>query len=181
MEKKKPYQKEIIIPDNINITRETHLLVFKGPLGTTYIDLNKVDPFGLIAIFVDTEKRVVHFRTHSKSLYGLIHSIIESKILGVSRGFLVYLKIVGIGYRANMDKNSLYFKLGYSHDIRYSIPKGVKIFLLDSTTLCVFGVDKNQVTQIAAKVRLLRTPSTYKGKGIRISTEKITIKAGKRK
>ena len=98
-----------------------------------------------------------------------------------SHNFLIYLKIVGIGYRAHLEKNSLFFKLGYSHDIIYNIPESVKIFLVDPTLLCIFGIDKNQVSQIASKLRNLRKPSVYKGKGIRFIDEKIKIKAGKRK
>ena len=100
---------------------------------------------------------------------------------GISRGFLIYLKIVGIGYRAHLEQNTLFLKLGYSHDIIYNIPSSIKIFLLDPTLLCLFGIDKNQLTQIASNLRKLRKPSVYKGKGIRLLNEKINIKTGKRK
>ena len=102
---------------------------------------------------------------------------------GISRGFLIYLKIVGIGYRANLLENiqTLFLKLGYSHDIIYKIPSSIRVFLLVPTLICLFGVDKNQITQIAAQIRKLRGPTVYKGKGIRILNEKVVLKAGKRK
>ena len=75
----------------------------------------------------------------------------------------------------------MFLKLGYSHDIIYKIPSSIKLFLLDPTLICFFSVDKNQVTQIAAKIRNLRRPSAYKGKGIRLINEKILLKQGKKK
>ena len=104
-----------------------------------------------------------------------------NKIQGVSRGFLLYLKIIGIGYRVLLQNNKLIFKLGYSHDIIYKLPSSIKVFLMDPTLFCLFGIDKNQITQIAAKLRGLRKPSVYKGKGIRLLNETIALKIGKRK
>jgi large subunit ribosomal protein L6 len=75
----------------------------------------------------------------------------------------------------------LLLKLGYSHDLIYTIPSSIKVFLLDSTLICLFGLDKNQTTQIAAKIRNLRRPSAYKGKGIRLVNEKVLVKQGKKK
>ena len=99
----------------------------------------------------------------------------------MTRGFLIYLKIIGIGYRASLNNNTLLLKLGYSPDIIYQIPQSIKLFLLDPTVICLFGIDKNQITQIAAKIRHLRRPSVYKGKGIRLINEKILVKQGKKK
>ena len=179
MMQKKNYTFEIIIPENISIKKQNTTLVFSGPLGTTGIDLKKIDPTGLSAIFLtETSLKIL---TPSKSYAGLFKKIFLNKIQGVTRGFLIYLKIVGIGYRAYLEKNSLFFKLGYSHDSIYNIPDSVKIFLVDPTLLCIFGVDKNQVSQIASKLRNLRKPSVYKGKGIRFLDEKIHLKTGKRK
>lgn len=100
---------------------------------------------------------------------------------GVTRGFLIYLKIIGIGYRASLQNDTLLLKLGYSHDVTYKIPSSIKLFLIEPTVICVFGVDKNQVTQIASKIRSLRKPSAYKGKGIRLINEKVLLKQGKKK
>lgn len=181
MLKQKHYTIEIKIPENIKVYKRNNILFFSGPLGSTGIHLEKIDPLGSSALFINQENSCLKILTESKSYSGLIKKIILNKIQGVTRGFLIYLKIVGIGYRAYLDQESLFFKLGYSHDIVYNIPASIKIFLLDPTLLCLFGIDKNQLTQIASKLRNLRKPSVYKGKGIRLLNQKINTKTGKRK
>lgn len=226
MKTKKQYKSLIKIPDNVIVEKKNNILYFQGPLGKTLLNLRLIDPKGLAGIFISTthnlknnEKHNLQITTTSKAFYGLLKTIIQNKLHGVSRGFLMYLKIYGIGYRAKLiqkssssflindqktstdnslstnksqksfshylnTKNSiqtLFLKLGYSHDIVYNIPYSIRVFLVDPTLICLFGVDKNQVTQIAAQIRNLRSPSVYKGKGIRLLNEKIKLKVGKRK
>nr|AST08892.1 ribosomal protein L6 [Micractinium conductrix] len=175
------YYHSFQLPEKVTIEKKQNLLKFSGPLGSTYLNLNKIDPEGLGGISLNPEKNKVELLSPSKAFFGLFKKLIENKIIGVSRGFLIYLKIVGIGYRASLQNESLLLKLGYSHDILYQIPLSIKIFLVDPTLICLFGIDKNQVTQIAAKIRKLRKPSAYKGKGIRLINEKILLKQGKKK
>ena len=175
------YHHSFQIPETVIIEKKDHLLKFSGPLGHTYLNLNKIDPNGLGGILFNFEKKQLELLSPSKSFFGLFKKIIENKIIGVTRGFLIYLKIIGIGYRASLNNNNLLLKLGYSHDILFEIPTSVKVFLLDPTVICLFGIDKNQITQIAAKIRDLRRPSAYKGKGIRLLNEKILLKQGKKK
>lgn len=175
------YHYSFQIPDTVTIEKKDHLLKFSGPLGHTYLNLTKMDPNGLGGIFFNFEKKQLELLSPSKSFFGLYKKLIENKIKGVTRGFLIYLKIIGIGYRASLNNDNLLLKLGYSHDIIYKIPSSVKVFLIDPTVICLFGIDKNQVTQIAAKIRHLRRPSVYKGKGIRLINEKILLKQGKKK
>lgn len=179
MNNKKNYSISIQIPENINVKKSNNIVVFSGPLGSTRINLKKIDPLGYGAIQVNLKN--INILATSKAYLGLLKKLISNKIHGINRGFLIYLKITGIGYRASLEKNSLLLKLGYSHDIIYNIPTSVKIFLLDPTSICIFGVDKNQVTQIASNLRSLRKPSVYRGKGIKLLTEKIYLKTGKRK
>lgn len=181
MTNQKQYHSEIKIPENITIKHKNNLLFFSGPLGYTVLNLTKIDPLGSSGFYMDKNANTLTLITATKAFHGLLKSLIQNKIQGMSRGFLIYLKIVGIGYRAHLEKNNLFLKLGYSHDILYKIPSSLKIFLLDPTLICLFGIDKNQVTQIAAKLRDLRKPSVYKGKGIRLLDEKIFLKTGKRK
>jgi large subunit ribosomal protein L6 len=183
MKTKKQYYSIINIPDNVNVKKTENILYFQGPLGKTALHLKKIDPKGLAGILIETNENKLKITTTSKAFYGLLKSIIQNKLHGISRGFLIYLKIVGIGYRANLTQNNqtLFLKLGYSHDIVYKIPSSIRVFLLDPTLICLFGVDKNQITQIAAQIRKLRRPTVYKGKGIRLLNEKISLKAGKRK
>lgn len=95
------------------------------------------------------------------------------------------MRIVGVGYRAEIINNKtnqiLCFKIGLSHNFQYDIPKSIRVFLVEPTLICLYGIDKNQVTQIAAKIRQIKPPSVYKGKGIRLINEVIVTKAGKRK
>lgn len=175
------YHHSFNIPDTVTIEKKDHLLKFSGPLGSTYLNLHKLDPNGLGGISLNTKTNQLELLSPSKSFFGLFKKLIENKIKGITRGFLLYLKINGIGYRANLSVNTLFLKLGYSHDIIYKIPSSVKVFSVDPTVLCLFGLDKNQITQIAAKIRNLRRPSVYKGKGIRLLHEKILLKQGKKK
>jgi large subunit ribosomal protein L6 len=179
--KSKFYYHLFQIPDAVTIEKKNHLLKFSGPLGNTYLNLKKIDPNGLGGISFNHDKKQLELLSSSKSFFGLFYKLIENKIRGVTRGFLVYLKILGIGYRASLINDNLLLKLGYSHDIIYRIPPSIKLFLVDPTVICLFGLDKNQITQIASKIRSLRPPSVYKGKGIRLINEKILLKQGKKK
>jgi len=179
--KQKNYIIKLPLPENVSIKKHQNTLIFSGPLGSTGVNLKKIDPLGSSGIFINTDKNFLSIITQSKSYQGLLKKIFLNKIQGITRGFLIYLKIIGIGYRASLQKNTLSLKLGYSHDFVYNIPNSVKIFLLDPTLICLFGIDKNQVTQIASNLRSLRKPSAYKGKGIRLLHEKIHLKTGKRK
>lgn len=179
--KSQVYHHSFQIPEKVTIEKKNNLLKFSGPLGSTYLNLNKIDPNGLGGLSFNNETKKLDLISPSKSFFGLFKKLIENKIIGVTRGFLIYLKIIGIGYRASLNNDNLLLKLGYSHDIIYKVPSSIKLFLLDPTVICLFGIDKNQVTQIGAKIRNLRKPSAYKGKGIRLINEKILLKQGKKK
>lgn len=175
------YHHSFQIPEKVTIQKKGNLLKFTGPLGSTSLNLYKIDPNGLGGISLNHEKNQLELLSPSKSFFGLFKKLLENKIKGITRGFLMYLKIIGIGYRASLENHNLLLKLGYSHDIIYKIPSSIKVFLVEPTTICLFGIDKNQVTQIATKIRNLRKPSVYKGKGIRLINEKIILKQGKKK
>ena len=174
-------KKEIQIPFNVKIKKQTNVLFFYGPLGVTVIDLKKLDSKGLGAITFSEQNHSFLICSHSKSFLGCIYSLIKNKIQGVTRGFLVYLKIVGVGYRAQLENQTLVFKLGFSHDLKYQLPCSVRVFLLEPTLLCFYGIEKNQVTQTVAKIKQLKPPSVYKGKGLRLNHEVVNLKLGKRK
>ena len=181
MKLQKQYYSEIKIPENVTINRRKNFLFFSGPLGYTILNLEKTDPNALSALNINKEMSLLKLTTNSKSYHGLLKTLVENRIQGISRGFLTYMKIIGIGYRASLEKKNLFLKVGYSHDIVYKIPSSIKIFLLDPTLICLFGIEKNQLTQLAAKLRDLRKPSVYKGKGIRLLNENLFIKTGKNK
>jgi large subunit ribosomal protein L6 len=172
---------KITIPEQIDIEKKNNLLKISGPLGSTFLDLMKIDPHGDSLLFVDKTQKQLQFHTQSASLFGLFESLFQNKCKGVSQGFLVYLRIQGIGYRALLEGETLILKVGYSHDILFPIPQGIRIFLIEPTLLCLYGLEKNQVSQIAAKIRNCRKPDMYKAKGIRLGHEEIRIKQGKKK
>ena len=181
MESYKIFKKILIIPSNIQIKNKKNGLIFYGPLGLTFLDFKNLDKKGVGAIDFCQETHSLRICSFSKSFFGCISKLVENKINGVTQGFLTSLRIIGVGYRVQMQNQSLIFKLGYSHDIKYDLPSSVRAFLLEPTLICFYGIDKNQVTQTAAKIRQLKPPSVYKGKGIRFSNEVIHLKLGKRK
>lgn len=177
----KLHQSKINIPENVSIEQKQHFLIFSGPLGSSQINIQKIDKKGFCAFQVNQIEKTITLVSSHLHFFKTLEILIKNKIDGVSRGFLAYLRIVGIGYRAVFDKNTLILKVGYSHDVRYQIPSSIRAFLIDNTLICLFGLDKNQITQIAAKIRQIKPPSPYKGKGIRLVDEVIRIKQGKQK
>ena len=139
------YHHSFPIPEKVTIEKKGHLLKFSGPLGSTFLNLNKIDPTGLGGISINHEKNKLELLSPAKSFFGLFKKLLENKIKGVSRGFLIYLKIIGIGYRASLQNDNLLLKLGYSHDIIYKIPSSIKLFLIEPTVICVFGIDKRGI------------------------------------
>ncbi len=195
MKANKNYQIKINLPENVKVEKHKQTLIFSGPLGFTELNLKKLDPNGIGAFSLQTNKNTenspnltsverLFFCTNSKAFFGCVSTLIQNKIHGVSRGFLVYIRIIGVGYRAQLqktEKQNLYLKLGFSHDVKFELPSAVHAFLLEPTLICIYGIDKNQVTQVAFKIKQIKLPSVYKGKGIRLNHEKIPLKVGKRK
>jgi large subunit ribosomal protein L6 len=121
------------------------------------------------------------------ALHGLSRALLQNAVTGVTQGFTRQLDVVGVGYKAEVQKNRVMFSLGYSHQIEFPIPKGidVKIERVNKpitqyqTTLTITGIDRQQVGQIAADIRSLRKPDPYKGKGVRYAGEQLKLKPGK--
>ena len=147
-------------------------------------NLTKLTKAGTNENYLKSPKKLIFFSTNSKSFFGCVSSIIQNKIYGVTRGFLIYIRIIGVGYRAQLqgiENQILYLKVGFSHDIKFEVPKAVRAFLLEPTLICLYGIDKNQLTQTASKIKKIKIPSVYKGKGIRLVNEKIILKTGKKR
>jgi len=114
----------------------------------------------------------------NRSLHGTTRQIVNNMVIGVSAGFKKELEIVGVGYQANMEGNRLKLQIGYSHDIYFDLPEGIKA-TADRTTITIEGIDKQLVGSVSSKIRSFRSPEPYKGKGIRYKDEYIKIKQGK--
>jgi large subunit ribosomal protein L6 len=117
----------------------------------------------------------------SRAMWGTTRALVNNMVTGVSTGFSVNLEITGVGYRAQVQGNTLNLQLGYSHDIPFPIPGDVRITCDRPTVITVSGADRQRVGQIAADIRAYRPPEPYKGKGIRYATETVRRKEGKKK
>lgn len=118
---------------------------------------------------------------HARAMWGLSRTLINNMIIGVTQGFAKRLEIRGVGYRAAVDGKILTLALGYSHEIKFAIPAGISIVAEKPTLLVISGANAQKVGQVASKIRKLRKPEAYKGKGIREENEIVIIKEGKKK
>ena len=116
---------------------------------------------------------------HSAAMFGTVRSIISNMVAGVSTGYKKTLLIEGVGYKAQLQGMNIILSLGYSHDINYSIPEGIKIDVQGNTTVVIEGIDKQLVGQVAARIRDFSPVEPYKGKGVRYSDEQVRRKEGK--
>ena len=113
--------------------------------------------------------------------WGLQRTLIFNSIIGVSEGFSKKLEINGVGYRAQMKGSNIQLSLGFSHDVNYETPEGIKIETPSQTEIIISGIDKQKVGQVAAEIRSFRPPEPYKGKGVKYEDEYIFRKEGKKK
>ena len=171
-------KKPIPLPKGVEVKKDGNAVTVKGPKGSLTTPL-------VPGIDVSIENNVVTFtrgneENKSKATHGLMRALVANNVLGVTQGFKKELDIVGVGYRAEVKGKEVVFQLGYSHPVRFPIPKGIEIAIDGkSGHITVTGIDKQQVGQTAAEIRSLREPDPYKGKGIKYSDEVIRRKAGK--
>src|SRR3990167_3401983 len=172
-------RKPIKVPSGVKISLGKKLVQIEGAKGKLSWDI----PEGVTAK-VEDENILVERSNDQKSvkaLHGLTRAVISNMVTGVSDGFTRTLDIVGVGYKAEaLGKNLIKFSIGYSNPVEFSLPDGVSVAVEDrGTKLIIQGIDKQVVGQTAAMIRGLRPPDSYKGKGIRYSTEKMKLKPGK--
>ncbi len=167
------------VPAGVTVTLQDNVLTAKGKLGELSLPLTDA-----VAVEIDGSQVAVKplgEDRRSRTLWGTTRSLINGMVTGVSTGFSKSMEITGTGYRAAMQGNDLVLSLGYSHEIRYPVPAGIKISCERPTAIKVEGVDKQKVGQVAAEIRAYRGPEPYKGKGVRYSDEVILRKEGKKK
>ncbi|MGF7163392.1 large subunit ribosomal protein L6 [Rhodoligotrophos appendicifer] len=117
----------------------------------------------------------------ARAMWGMSRTLIANMVEGVSEGFKKTLEISGVGYRAALQGNVLQLQLGYSHDVKYPVPEGIKIETPRPVEIIISGIDKQRVGQVAAEIREYRPPEPYKGKGIKYAGETVFRKEGKKK
>ncbi|WP_028245942.1 50S ribosomal protein L6 [Pseudoclavibacter soli] len=167
----------IQIPAGVDVTVEGQHVAVKGPKG----QLDVVIP-APIAVAIDGGQVVVtrpDDERQSRSLHGLSRTLIANNIIGVTEGYRKSLQIVGTGYRVVAKGSAIEFALGYSHPIVVDPPAGISFEIEGQNKVTVVGIDKQAVGEVAAKLRKLRLPEPYKGKGVRYEGEQVRRKAGK--
>jgi large subunit ribosomal protein L6 len=167
------------LPKEVKVSCDPSQVEVVGPKGRLSHSL----PPGISAS-VDDGKLLVRRENDertSKALHGLTRSLIANMVTGVTQGFEEKLEITGIGFRADLQGDVLKLTLGFSHPILYPIPKGIRVDIEKQTLITVRGIDKQQVGTVAAKLRSIKPPEPYKGKGIRYFGERIRKKVGKTK
>ncbi|HKM65470.1 MAG TPA: 50S ribosomal protein L6 [Acidisphaera sp.] len=119
--------------------------------------------------------------TNARMMWGTTRALVANMVRGVSAGYAKTLEITGTGFRAAVQGKNLVMNLGYSHDVVYAVPEGIKITTPRPTAITIEGVDKRLVGQVAAEIRAFRPPEPYKGKGVKFEGEAIRRKEGKKK
>jgi large subunit ribosomal protein L6 len=169
----------ITIPKDVKISFQHPHVEVTGPKGRLSYSIP-----GSIALSIEGDKVLIRRENEdrsSKALHGLARSLVANMVTGVTKGFEKRLEIIGIGFRADVEKNALKMNLGFSHPVLYPIPEGIRVEVEKQTQITIKGVDKQQVGTVAAKLRSIKPPEPYKGKGIRYLGEHIRKKVGKTK
>jgi large subunit ribosomal protein L6 len=165
------------VPNGVEIKVEGRELTVTGPKGS----LERRLP-GDISVRQEGAEVIVERpddERENRALHGLVRSLVNNMVLGVSQGFDKELEIIGVGYRANMQGSTLDLALGFSHPVRVDAPEGIAFEVPAPNRIVVRGIDKEQVGQVAADIRAIRKPEPYKGKGVRYLGEYVARKAGK--
>jgi len=170
-------KKPIIIPKEVTVTVQERTVSAKGPKGQDSLELHPAVSVGLqegtllVSVSAPEEKQ-------SRALWGLYRALLANMIQGVLRGFEKKLEMVGVGYKAALQGRMLTLEVGFSHPVAFAIPEGLQVSV-EKNTLTITGLNKQLVGAFAAKVRSIRKPEPYKGKGIKYAGEIIRRKAGK--
>ena len=168
----------VAVPSGVDVAIDGSVVTVKGPKGTLThtlaapITIEKGE--GVLDVKRPDDER------RSKALHGLSRTLVHNMVVGVTDGYEKKLEIVGVGYRVlSKGPTQLEFQLGYSHPIIFDAPEGITFTVEGPTKLGVVGIDKQLVGEVAAKIRKLRKPEPYKGKGVRYSGEHVRRKVGK--
>ena len=171
----------ISIPDKVKVILSGDIINVEGPLGKKSLSID-LDIFELkINEGKNISIKPKQNNQDTKRLWGMNRSLINNAIIGTSIGYQKILELSGVGYRAALKGNVLNLQLGFSHDINFDIPEGVKIQVEKQTILKISGTDKQQVGMVSSEIKSLRPPEPYKGKGIKEQGQYILRKEGKKK
>ena len=171
----------INIPDKVKVILSGQTINVEGPLGKQAINID-TDLFDLV---IDEGKKVSIkpkiLNQDTKRLWGMSRSLLNNAITGTSKGYEKILELSGVGFRAALKGKQLNLQLGFSHDVNFDIPEGIKVTVEKQTVIKITGFDKQQVGMIASQIKSIRPPEPYKGKGIKEQGQYILRKEGKKK
>ncbi|NLZ39002.1 MAG: 50S ribosomal protein L6 [Firmicutes bacterium] len=170
-------RKPIQLPAGVEVTNENNVITVKGPLG----QLQKAMPKAM-NIKIEDNQIIVTRNSDDKterSLHGLTRTLIANMVEGVTKGYAKTLELVGVGYRATKQGDSVVLSIGYSQPVNITPPAGVQLEVPAPTKIVVKGIDKEAVGRLAANIRAVREPEPYKGKGIKYENERVRRKVGK--
>ena len=170
--------RELVIPAGVTVTNENNLITVKGPKGELKLVVSE-------PIVVEIREDKVYTKRPNdnkatKQLHGTTNSLIKNMIIGVTEGYSKGLEAVGVGYRFNVNGKKVAISAGFSHPMEINVPEGLEVKQESNTEITVSGIDKQRVTEFAAKIRKVREPEPYKGKGIRYKGEYVRRKEGKK-
>ena len=171
----------ISIPDKVRVMLSGNMINIEGPLGKKSLNID-LEIFDLnINEGKEVSIKPKKSNQDTKRLWGMNRSLINNAIIGTSTGYEKILELSGVGYRASLKGNILNMQLGFSHDVNFNIPEGVKIQVEKQNILKITSTDKQQVGMVAAQIKSIRPPEPYKGKGIKEQGQYILRKEGKKK
>jgi large subunit ribosomal protein L6 len=169
----------VTVPQGVDVSINNTQISVKGTGGTLSIAANAlvkvVNEAGQVTFAPANESR------EANAMSGTLRQLVNNMVTGVTKGFEKKLTLVGVGYKAAAQGSKLNLAVGYSHPVNIDMPEGIKVETPAPTEILIKGADRQRVGQVAAEIRAVRPPEPYKGKGIRYSDEKITIKETKKK
>lgn len=174
-------KKPIALPTGVEISQVAEQVTIKGTKGSLHINLHHLVEIVKEDNIVKVLPKAAVDLKAGYTIAGTTRALVQNMITGVSKGFERKLLLIGVGYRAQAQGNSLNLSLGFSHPVQYTIPVGISIETPAPTEILIKGIDKQLVGQVAADIRAYRPPEPYKGKGVRYSDEVVQLKEGKKK
>ena len=175
-------KKNIIIPKESSIKIEGSNLTITGPKGTKTLNINdKIFSSKLVESEFQIRPLEKNIDKKTSLMWGTYRSLINNAVEGVSKGHEKILELSGVGFRANLKGENLNLQIGFSHDVNYPIPEGIKIAVEKQTIIKISGLDKQKVGSVAAKIKSFKKTEPYKGKGIKEQGQYILRKEGKKK
>ena len=172
-------KRPVVVPSGVTATVEGQTVKMKGPKGQLQLVIHDDVDVKLDGNAVKVAPRGETKR--ARAMYGTSRANIANLVTGVTKGFEKKLEINGVGYRAAVQGKVLNLTLGFSHAVNFPIPDGISMETPSQTEIIIKGIDRQKIGQVCAKIRAIRPPEPYKGKGVRYSGEQITLKEGKKK